>query len=1158
MTSAAPSWRALVSLATICLVLLLLAQVAPAQMVFGVIRGSVLDSSGAAIVGAKVTVLNVDTRETRVVNSDEAGGFVFPALVPGPYRLTVEAAGFKLFQKVDVLLTAEQRLDVGQISMQVGSLAESVEVDATATPVETASADRSTIVTGQQVGELPILSRNVSLYMRMIPGAVEQPGSGTDNYAWQVDPTSPMPNVGGVSAQFNSLALDGISMLEDGTSGWPNGHVNPDALAEVTVLVNNYSAEYGRYGNASVNMVTKGGSQKFHGTFYTYLRHEEFNATSFFDNMQGNKKAQDRYHLYGGTFGGPVYWPGKFNRNKDKLFFFWSQERSRSVVSQSGQWTMPTQLERNGDFSQTLDSTGRMPVIKDPLNQTPFAGNVIPQSRINPVTQKLLTIFPMPNFFNRTVSQGNYNYNTGNIPVDWKYDEAVMRLDYNLTDKLRMYFRGNRFTRQQYLSGAGNSGWPIWTNVNMADDYRVLSGVISMTYTFSPSLVDEFSFGTKGHKRYCDEINYSEVENFSRANLGLNIPQFYPQNNPFNLAPQMSFGGVPGAASLGYDGRWPLNAMYQDYSVIDSVSKVWRSHTFKAGIDLEANFTKNGDGGNFAGTFSFAQDANNPLDSGWAYANAILGNFDSYTEATTRPRQFDYYRTFEFYGQDNWRLSRKLTLTYGMRFSIRWPDWNPVGAYSANFNPALFTTTNQVTLFQPALDSTGKRVAQNPLNGQLFPAVLIGAIVPNSGSVTNGMVSGADPNYPRGFMKGRGVQPGPRFGFAYDPFGDGKTAVRGGFGMSPFAGEDSQMRNMTSNPPAQFNPVLYYNSVPTFINASNYLFPMSVSGYAATGENPTFYNFSMGVQRSVGAGTVLDVGYVGTLAHHLWMNQNLNTLPYGERFLPQSQDPTSPGKPLPDSFLRPFIGFTNATIRQTGGSSNFHSLQVQAHRRFSKGLELDGVYVWSKAMDYGSSFPMYMPRSWNYGFSSLDRTHNMKLAWVWDLPKVTHLINSHVAWALFNGWQTTGLASFISGAPSSVGFSISTGADLIGGGDGQRIMQSGNAVLPKGSQTFYKFFNTSVFGLPAKGSVGTAPRWSFRGPGVNDWDLGLKREFRIKEKARLDFRMDSYNAFNHTQFSSVNSSARFDGNGNQINGQFGWMTGARPPRRMEASLRISF
>ena len=1146
-----PSCSRLFTAAVLCLLLAcVLVPTAGAQAAFGVVRGSVTDPTGLPVPNAQVTALNERTRELRSATSDTEGNFVIPALMPGPYTIAAEASGFKRTEKKGVNLAAEERVDVGDLSLQVGQVTEKVEVEATPTQVQTTSAERSLVITGRQVSELPILSRNISSYMRILPGAVEQGGVGSDNYTWQTDPTAPMPTISGVSAQFSSLSHDGISITEDGSSGWPNGHVNPDAIGEVVILLNNYQAEYGRNGGSVVNIITKSGTQSFHGTGYTYFRHEQFNAGQFFDNQRGLPKARDRYHLYGYTLGGPIFIPGKFNKRKDKLFFFWSQELTGNTGSQSSQVTVPTEIERNGDFSQTPGNI----VVKDPTTQTQFSGNRIPANLINPTTQKMLGIFPMPNALNTAITGNNYNYTTGQEPIKFDLDEMTARIDYNVTTKLRTYFRGQRYDSGKTYPWT--QAFPAWANVVLTDQYRVASGVLSASYAFSPTLVNEFSFGTKGHKREMADPDPTALGKLTRAGAGVpNLGQFHPEINPMGILPAMSFGGVTNAAGLSYDGRFPLEAVYSDYSIVDGLSKVHQNHTFKVGVDIKATYTKNGDSGNFGGNFSFAADSNNPLDSGYAYANALLGNFRTYSESTTRPRQYDYSRIVEWYAQDNWRLRRNLTLDYGMRFTVRWPDWNPLGQVSG-FDPALWNPAQKVTLYMPVLNDKKQRVAVNPLTGQLAPAVLIGAEVPGVGNAANGMALGTDPSYPRGLMDNQGVEFGPRFGFAWDVFGNGSTAVRGGFGLNTFAAEDSLMRGLASNPPTQFNPSIIYNSVTTFLSAGSVLSPGGVSGVARTGENPAYYNFSFGVQRKIPLGAVLDVAYVGTLGRHLWMSQNLNTLPYGTNFLPQNIDPTT-GRVYTSTFLEPYYGYTSVSMRQTGGTSNFHSLQTQIHRRYSHGLELEMSYVWSKYMDFTGSFPMFMPRSWLYGESGDDRTHNFKLAWVWDLPRLNPG-NNVVVRNVLNGWQLSGIASFMSGSPPGIGFSLPSGLDLTGGGDGNRINVTGTPVLPKGDRTFYRFFDPTVFAEPVKGVIGNAGRNLFRGPGINSWDISMKRLFRIREKMTLQLSMDSYNALNHTQFSSVNASARFDANGNQTNTQLGQINGARAARRSEGSIRVTF
>ncbi len=404
---------------------------------------------------------------------------------------------------------------------------------------------------------------------------------------------------------------------------------------------------------------------------------------------------------------------------------------------------------------------------------------------------------------------------------------------------------------------------------------------------------------------------------------------------------------------------------------------------------------------------------------------------------------------------------------------------------------------------------------------------------------------------------------GPRIGFAYDVFGDGKTAIRGGAGMFYNTRERGGTNySLPTNPPIQFTPSIFYGNMETFINSGSVLFPSSVTGLARDNQPPTIYSYSFGVQRDIGFKTVLDVAYVGSLGRHLSQARNFNTLPYGVRFLPESQDPTT-GRPLPDAFLRPIPAYGGVTYIENASSSNYHSLQVQGNRRFSKGLQFGASWTWSKAMDFTSGdnggVAMYVPlRVWNYGKSSYDRTHVFVVNWLWDVPKATALWNNRGLGVVLDNWQVSGIASFLSGMPSGIGFSTTDGADITGGGDGARIVVLDKAVLPRGERTIARFFDPTVFARPARGTYGNAPKDVVRGPGVNSWDLSLFKNFPVNEQARFQFRWELYNAFNHAQFQGMDTGARFDAVGNQVNSRFGALTSTGPGRVMQGSLRFFF
>jgi hypothetical protein len=371
---------------------------------------------------------------------------------------------------------------------------------------------------------------------------------------------------------------------------------------------------------------------------------------------------------------------------------------------------------------------------------------------------------------------------------------------------------------------------------------------------------------------------------------------------------------------------------------------------------------------------------------------------------------------------------------------------------------------------------------------------------------------------------------------------------------------------MAFNPPVQLVPVQYYGNVSTFLSASGTLAPSSVNKVLQTDAKlVSSYNLSFGVQRQIGFQTVLDVAYVGTMGRHLGQTVQLNTVPYGSRFLPQNLDRTT-NQPLPDTFFRPYYGYGNLPYLFFGSSSNYHSMQVQLRRSFRKGLQYGLAYTWARSMNYGDGYndsvALYNnPRIWNYGPAPSDRTQTLTLNWVWELPKASRVAPNFLVKAVFDNWQFSGIASFATGLPKGVGLTLTDGADLTGGGDGTSVVMTANPTLSSSQQTVDRFFDTTVFQRPAKGSIGTgagATVNAFRGPGVANFDFTFFKNIPIKERVKFQLRWEMYNAFNHTQFTGVNTSAQFDATGKQINGAFGQLNATRDPRIQQMSLRLSF
>ncbi|MBL8175850.1 MAG: TonB-dependent receptor [Bryobacterales bacterium] len=1121
------------------------------QTITGTIVGTVRDPSGLPVAGAALTLAQTATGAMRESKSDGQGDFRFTNLPPGPYALTVKADGFKAAERTGLNLSASETLPAGDIALTVGAVTETVTVAAQGAVVQTASSERSGVITSSQVENIQIRGRNVMSLLTLLPGVVSpnEPDLVARNWSG---------NVNGNRVDSNSLSVDGMGLNQIGAGRNLLMTVSQDSVSEVKILLSNFQAEYGRYSGANVQVITKSGTRDFHGLASYFKRHEQFNANSFFNNRLGNPKQRYRYNTWNYNVGGPVTIPGLFNKGRDKVFFFWAQEFWPIQATNAGRTvTMPTELERNGDFSRSVDQNGARINVVDPVTRAPFAGNVIPASRLDANGQALLKIFPLPNFFDDRISAGRYNY-LFNSASNQPQKLGTLKIDFNLHPKHQVFasyiFQTDTNTGFQAPAGGG-ANWNQTLLTYKTDPKQV---VLRYQGLYTPTVVNEMTLGVNGRGEW-HSIEDAELAKIQRTKNGFTLGQLRPGLNPFDVMPNLTFGGIPGAVNLVFDARFPLTGSRMLVMLSDNLTKTHGKHIFKAGFSAEREFATDGGAGSFNGNFDFSRNVNNPLDSGHPFANGLLGVFSTYTEPTTKPYQTRWNTIWEWFVQDNWKVHRKLTIDAGARFY--WIGARVQrGDLISGFDPSRFDRAKMTALIQPAL-AGGRRVGVHPRTGETFPAAAIGALAPGVGDAANGMVVPAfDSSIPRGLYNTPGIASAPRFGFAFDPFGKAKTAIRGGFGVF-------YTRNDTSSgpfvqPPLNTTPTIFYGSFPTLRSSGGLEFPQAVTGIDRSPKPSKALNMSLSVQQDIGHGIIMDVGYVGNAGRHLLWRRNLNPVPFGANFLAANADPTNTRVPLPQPFLRPMTGYTDVNMIEWAATSNYHSLQVTGNRRFARGLDFGLAYTWSKALNYQDDdeaviSALVPPRIWNYGLAGYDRTHVMKINFVWTLPRTpwTNALSRYV----FHDWSVSGIGTMSSGAPSAVGYSFVNPVDITGtASQGARISQTGDANLPASERTFARNFRTEVFVPPAVGTIGNTARTSVRLPGFHNWDLTAAKAFPIAERVRMQFRAEFYNAFNHTQFSSFDTAARFDARGQQVNARFGEMTAARAPRLIQLALRFTF
>lgn len=1160
------------------------------QTIAGSISGTVLEQSGAVVPGARVVATDTEHGVSVSKMTDQAGHFVFPQMIPSTYTLAVEAKGFKKVEQANVVLTANTNISVGNIMLEVGATSETVEVHAEGEQLQADTAERGSTLVGEQLENVEVNGRTAIALLRLTPGVY------TDR-AFDVN-TNELGNIYADGSRGNqqNLTMNGVSDADYGANGRMMATASLDSVQELTILTSNYEAEYGKNAGAQISIVTKGGTNQFHGSGYWYYKDRGMNANSWYNKLTNVSNPAYHFNDPGYTIGGPIYIPGRSNTNRSRLFFFWSEEYERQLLprDQNGnstfKLTLPTSLERTGDFSQSVNSNGQpMHLIHDPLSNQPCTaantagcfqdGGVlgkIPASRLYAPGIALLNLFPLPNP-NLHATGYNYIYQpVGSVPRH----EQSLRLDYNLSEKWKLW--GSYISNPQDVvsinsSASGYSLSPNFPITNVDFNHPGYLFNVNLVALINSRMTNEAQFGVSHHPV---TVLPHKPNALSPTATGITLPTAYSSKagwipdftfngSQISNSPQLRYSGAGGAYSPFYS----ANAIID---VTDNFTFNRGSHLLKTGLYLERNRKDQTAFASTEGVYNWGDSTANPLDTGFGFANAAVGVYQSFQQANRTANGQYRYTNLEFYAQDTWKATSRLTLAYGLRGVWAQP-WYDKDDQPSTFLPSNWNPSQAPELYWPGVTATGQNVALvggpngpvaiDPSTGQPYakPSVLIGNIVPNTGNITNGILQ-AGHGVNKYMMQDQGVLLGPRVGITFDLTGHANIIWRAGAGRYFDRYQGNEIFNTITNPPSIYVPT-YYNGFATDLNSGSgltLLGPPSLTVLDYKGHLPTTYKFSTGFQAKLPYSMVLDTSYVGSLARFLLGNLNINPVQYGADFLSQNQDPqkvhANPKAILGSdaytpNFLRPYTGFGSITKEKFGFTSNYHALQVTVDRRFVNGLFLGTSYTFSKCLDEGSSDGAAMridgrDKQANYGNCDFDVRQNLIFNYVYPIPNLRRYgaFNSRALRVVADGWQISGTTQFRTGLPytpgigsitvcnpststatscSSIG-QLGLNSNITGTPDfGPRIAVVGN---PKAgtSNRAYDRLNPGAFSIPVPGSLGLESRRNYLNtPGVNDFDMSLQKKISLTERAHVELRADAFNVFNHTQFSGVNNTLSF-------------------------------
>jgi Carboxypeptidase regulatory-like domain/TonB-dependent Receptor Plug Domain len=1187
--------NSLVRLSTVALVFLCVAGVVAAQDT-GYISGTVTDKSGAAIAGADVVVKNTAGSLTRNTTTNSDGAYVVPGLPGDTYDLSVTAKGFQKFtaQRIVLNVAEKDRIDV---QLTVGTITEEVVVTGeSVAQVETTSSDLTSTITGKQIDNLVLNGRNFTQLVNLAPGVVSQTGQDDakvgvyGNVAYSMN---------GGRTEYNNWELDGGDNMDNGSNSTLNVYPNPEAIAEFKILTSNYGAQYGRNGSGTVEVETKSGTSSFHGSAFEYLRNEVFNAKSWEEGADPTQpKAPYKKHDFGYTLGGPIFIPNHYNSNKKKTFFFWSQEwrREKNPFTTSPPPNVPSDAQRAGNFSDICPGSD---CPKDPSTGNPFPGNVVP---IDPVGQALLSLIPSAN----TTHNGfPAVLQTVSLPETWR--EELIRVDHNITDNYRLTFR---YIHDSWQTQTQN---PLWGNGTSFEDINTefvgpgTSFVARLNANITPTLLNEFV------------ASYTADHIFLTA---LNNPAL-PANFPMGVLFANGQGGKLPALSLGSNpqygtdgsmtadtGYFPWNNANPVYTYRDNVTKIVGTHTLQFGA-YAAFAQKNEENSPYIQGILTFDSSNTSIPGGGstgnAFADLLTGRVSEFSQVNLQAKYYNRYRLLEPYFQDDWRVTKNLTLNLGVRLSL-FGTYRERYRNAYNFEPSAFAASASPVISDGSgsvqegafLPGTG-----NPFNG------IVQCGGSGGTSAIPGLVTSSFPdatvggNSNDGCLKGHLFNPAPRIGFAWDPSGNGKMAIRGGYGIffEHTNGNEGNTESLEGSAPFSMNASQFnINGYSNIGGGGGLLFPLSVNSIPDKAIWPYVQQWHLDVQKELPSHIVATVSYVGSKGTHLTQQRNFNQL----LPVPASDNPFALGQPItsddcdalgtgalangtpygPQAAInlgiacgddpnpsRPQLGYGDITRLENQANSSYNALQATARRTVGD-LTLSVAYTYAHSIDnssdrYDGAFVNSYNLAANRGNSDFDVRHNVAISYVYGLP---FFKGSGLSHTLLGGWQVSGITI----AQTGTHFSVTNGTDFgdaagvangVGTGSRPDIVGDPHASVQSNVPGVRGplLYNPAAYAAPTGLTFGDVGRNTLTNPGRINFDFGLFKRFAFGEKYALDFRWENFNLFNHTQYNGISNGMDCAPVGSTAadasclsSSSFLHASGAHLARRMQFGLRFQF